>query len=79
MKHILGENSMKKLVMILIITGMLIGGGGCTAIAVNALTHAAPLILAATILNPDLDAPVEYKGGAWIMEPNMPKPYIEEE
>ena len=62
----------KRIIISLIMVGVLISAGGCTAIAVNALTCAAPLIFAATILNPDLDAPVKYEGGAWIMEPNEP-------
>ena len=62
---------MKRLITLLIIIGMLISAGGCTAVPLNALmVYGVSGILATTILCLDLDAPVEYEGGAWFVEPN---------
>lgn len=72
---------MRRLIMLFIVIGMLIGAGGCVEMATSPFTpYAVPLILAVAILKSNLDAPVEldntlrypYEGRAWFVEPNEP-------
>ena len=65
----------KRLAILLIVIGMLIGAGGCSVVTPILLTPICKIsttVLAMTFLNLGLDAPVEYKGGAWFIEPNEP-------
>ena len=59
---------MKKLVVTLLVVGLLIGAGGCTTFIITAPS----VILTTALIAPDLDAPVEYEGGAWYVDPNNP-------
>ena len=64
---------MKKLLMtMLLVVGMLLGAGGCTATAIGVLTYGPPVVLGAALLTSDLDEPVEQKGGARFIEPDEP-------
>ena len=54
---------MKKLLMMLLVVGMLISVGGCTAVAIGALAYGPGLVFGIAILAPDLDEPIEYDGG----------------
>ena len=61
---------MKKLLIVSIVVGMLIGAGGCYYPPL--LWTTVGVVGTCIILTPELDAPVEYKGGAWFVDPNSP-------